>query len=112
MDEPVVGGGDCQTPRKGRGKRRWGGIFIGDLRSPPSFFLLLGNSESWKVETAITLPVVCTFPAREMPLQRCKAIAPGVRARARAQLLGQSARPARAAGGSEPPDSSNDMGPD
>ena len=22
MDEPVVGGGDCQTPRKGRGKRR------------------------------------------------------------------------------------------
>ena len=30
-----------------------------------SFFLRLGNSETWKVETAITLPVlnVCTFPA-------------------------------------------------
>ena len=40
-----------------------------------SFFLRLGNSESWKVETAITLPVlhVCTFPARERPSQLCKA---------------------------------------
>jgi hypothetical protein len=54
-----------------------------------SFFLRLGNSESWKVETAITLPVlhVCTFPARERPSQRCKAIP------RRAQRLGQSARP-------------------
>ena len=60
-----------------------------------SFSLLLGNSESWKVETAITLPVVCTFPAREMPLQRCKAIAPGVRnglARARVQRAPRAAR--------------------
>ena len=56
-----------------------------------SFFLRLGNSESWKVETAITLPVlhVCTFPARERPSQRCKA--PGAQGR-RAQRLGQSAR--------------------
>ena len=59
------------------------------------FFASCGNSESWKVETAITLPVVCTFPAREMPLQRCKAIAPGVRnglARARVQRAPRAAR--------------------
>jgi hypothetical protein len=61
-----------------------------------SFFLRLGNSESWKVETAITLPVlhVCTFPARERPSQRCKA--PGARnGLARARVAA-----ARAAGGS------------
>ena len=63
-----------------------------------SFFLCLGNSETWKVETAITLPVpalhVCTFPARERPLQRCKA--PGARnGLARARVAA-----ARAAGGS------------
>jgi hypothetical protein len=61
-----------------------------------SFFLRLGNSESWKVETAITLPVlhVCTFPARERPSQRCKP--PGARnGLARARVAA-----ARAAGGS------------
>ena len=63
------------------------------------FFASCGNSESWKVETAITLPVVCTFPAREMPLQRCKAIAghfaPGARnglARARVRRAPRAAR--------------------
>ena len=52
-----------------------------------SFFLRLGNSESWKVETAITLPVlnVCTFPATR------KALAT-LRGPRRAQRLGQSAR--------------------
>ena len=61
-----------------------------------------GNSESWKVETAITLPVVCTFPAREMPLQRLQGHRWAFCAR-RAQRFGQSARPARAAGGSASP---------
>ena len=52
-----------------------------------SFFLGLGNSESWKVETAITLPVlhVCTFPATRKALATLQ----GPR---RAQRLGQSAR--------------------
>ena len=52
-----------------------------------SFFLRLGNSESWKVETAITLPVlhVCTFPATRKALATLQ----GPR---RAQRLGQSAR--------------------
>lgn len=66
------------------------------------FFASCGNSESWKVETAITLPVVCTFPAREMPLQRLQGHRWAFCAR-RAQRFGQSARPARAAGGSASP---------
>ena len=52
-----------------------------------SFFLGLGTSESWKVETAITLPAlhVCTFPASRKALATLQ----GPR---RAQRLGQSAR--------------------
>ena len=54
-----------------------------------SFFLFHGNSESWKVETAITLPVlnVCTFPATRKALHVATLQGPR-----RAQRLGQSAR--------------------
>ena len=74
-------------------------VLLNRYRSILFFFASCGNSESWKVETAITLPVVCTFPAREMPLQRCKAIAghfaPGARnglARARVRRAPRAAR--------------------
>ena len=105
LDGPSrVLGNSCRLPKSGQPPAPRPQLNGTVCQAPPgvfepvpllSFSLLLGNSESWKVETAITLPVVCTFPAREMPLQRCKAIAPGVRnglARARIQRAPRAAR--------------------
>ena len=66
-------------------------VLLNRYRSILFFFASCGNSESWKVETAITLPVVCTFPAREKPLQRLQGHRRAFCAR-RAQRLGQSAQ--------------------